>query len=220
MSKIFLSVPILDRPMWQSISSITQSILSSKHQVQLCCTVGDSLISRARSFDLSRFVESECDFFMSIDSDIEVEPQDNIFDKLVNHNLQFVGGLYSTKSKTKCSSVALNNTKFAYNIGLIRMKWMATGCWCLRRDTVEQMIKAYPDLTCSKGDLGTGNLYYLYQPAIVTLQFEDGSTKRHLLSEDYSFCQRFTDIGGTIYADTSVKLKHYGIYPYILEGWE
>ena len=36
------------------------------------------------------------------------------------------------------------------------------------------------------------------------------------LSEDWSFCQRWKAIGGKIYADTSIVLRHIGKIPYSL----
>jgi len=43
---------------------------------------------------------------------------------------------------------------------------------------------------------------------------------RKLLSEDWSFAQRWTDMGGKIYADTSIALKHIGEYSYSLYDLE
>jgi hypothetical protein len=36
------------------------------------------------------------------------------------------------------------------------------------------------------------------------------------LSEDYSFAERWRKIGGKIYADSSIVLKHIGSYDYTL----
>jgi hypothetical protein len=34
--------------------------------------------------------------------------------------------------------------------------------------------------------------------------------KIHKLGEDYAFCKRWTDIGGTIWIDTEIKMGHIG----------
>ena len=103
MATIFLSVPILGKPELKMIHSLYQAILTcGDHEVRLLFNENDSLISRVRNAHISMFLDqyTEADYFMSIDSDLEILncfPTNNIFSKLVAHDKDFVGGVYALK---------------------------------------------------------------------------------------------------------------------------
>jgi len=223
MAKIFLSMPVADRPELQTMCSLFLSMVTSKHEVIIHSTENDSLISRIRNSHISTFWEDykQCDYFFSLDSDLEiadVSKDNNIFDKLIDHDKEFVGALYALKNPTerKCSSFTIDGkNKIARNIGLIEMMWLSTGCWCLKRSAVEKMIKAYPELIYTGDGVMAGRrVYGLYVPFIKDL----GRGIKKYLSEDWAFADRWKSIGGKIYADTSIVLKHIGKHSY--ELWD
>ena len=39
------------------------------------------------------------------------------------------------------------------------------------------------------------------------------------MSEDYAFCERWHQMGGKIFADTSIALLHHGYYGFSIPGW-
>jgi hypothetical protein len=229
MAKIFLSVPILGKPELKMIYSMYQSILSSgKHQVRVYFNENDSLISRVRNVHMSVFLNEfpDCDYFMSIDSDLEIVnayPNNNIFNKLVDHDVDFCGGLYAIKKPgvRRCASITANGENPQFNSGLIEMAWMSTGCWCLKRSVVEKMVKAYPELDYDGDDNASGKkVHGLYIPMLYDIKEGDfpgvKPPFRKYLSEDWSFAQRWREIGGKLYADTSIVLNHIGKTPYSL----
>ena len=162
---------------------------------------------------------------MSIDSDIEIlnhTSNNNIFDKLIAHDKDFVGGLYSIKKPgtNKCSSIPMDeNMEFEFNTGLREMKWLSSGCWCLKRSAVEKMVEAYPELEYDGDDNASGkNVYGLYIPFIYDFSKEYNKKKpfKKYLSEDWAACQRWRQLGGKIWADTSMVLRHHGKIDYTL----
>ncbi len=230
MAKIFLSVPILGRPELQMIYSMYRSILSTrKHQIRLYFNSNDSLISRVRNVHISLFLHqyTECDYFMSWDSDIETLNtfvENNIFDKLIEHDKDFIGGLYAVKKpgSIKCSSISMNsNDDIQFNSGIIPMRWLSSGCWMIKRSAVEKMANAYPELIYDGDDNASGHIMHgLYIPFIYEMTPEefpniDKPFKKYL-SEDWACCARWRKIGGEIWADTSIVLKHYGSISYDL----
>lgn len=225
MAKIFVSIPILGKPELKMMYSLYQSIFTCRdHQIRLFFNENDSLISRVRNAHLSVFLNeyTECDYFMSIDSDLEIVncyPTNNIFTKLVAHNMDFVGGLYALKKEgvAKSSSIPEDGVDaFKFDSGLKEMKWLSSGCWCIKRTAIEKMIKAYPELEYDGDDnMANKKLYGLYIPFLKEIELNNLKIKKYL-SEDWSFCDRWKKIGGKIFADTSIVLKHIGKYPYSL----
>lgn len=229
MAKIFLSVPVLDKPELNFVHSVYQAILTCKeHQVRLYWNLNDSLISRVRCVHISNFYYDfpECDYFMSLDSDIEIVncyPNNNIFTKLIGHNVDFVGGLYAVKKQgvRRSASIASNGLQPVFDSGLQEMRWLSTGCWCVKREVVRRMIEAYPELKYDGDDNAAGKtLHALYLPMLYDLKPDDFPNvqlpMRKMLSEDWSFCNRWRAIGGKLYADTSIVLKHIGKFDYTL----
>jgi hypothetical protein len=229
MAKIFLSLPILDKPCFQSIYSIYQAILSCReHQVRLYANSNDSLISRIRNVHISTFLNDypDYEYFCSIDSDIEIVncfSTNNIFSKLIAADKDFIGGLYALKQYEKppmCSSIpmdsSINRSTIPFNNGLIEMLWLSSGCWMVKRSTLEKMANAYPELNYVGDDNVAGKpIHGLCIPEIFEID-NNGQKFKKYLSEDWSACQRWKDIGGKIYADTSIVLKHLGNIPYKL----
>ncbi len=233
MPKIFLSVPILGRPELKFIYSMYQAILSCpQYKVRVYFNENDSLISRVRNVHMSVFLNDykDCDYFMSLDSDIEIlnaYPNNNIFAKLIGHNLDFVGGLYAIKKPDarRCSSILMDSSKPEFDTGLKEMRWLSSGCWCIKRNAVEKMIEAYPELAYDGDDNASGKIIYgLYIPMLYEFESKDLSPEetkevkvhKKYLSEDWSFCERWKAIGGKIYADTSIVLNHIGKKDYTL----
>ncbi len=225
MASIFLSIPVLDKPELRMFNSLYRSILSCReHSVRLFFNENDSLISRVRNVHISMFLDEfkEYDYFMSLDSDIEIincYATNNIFNKLIAHNLDFVGAVYALKNpgEPKSSSMPMTGgVNIEFNSGLREMKWLSSGCWCLKRSVVQKMVDNYPELTYNGDDNMVGKkVYGLYKPDI--FEFADGNgIFRKYLSEDWAFAHRWKGIGGKIYADTSIVLNHIGRYPYKL----
>jgi hypothetical protein len=233
MANIFLSVPILGKPELKMIYNMYQAILSCpKHRVRVYYNENDSLISRVRNVHLSAFYNDypECDYYMSIDSDIEVVNAyvtNNIFDKLISHDLDFVGGLYSIKKpetlKIKgtriCSSVMMSGTTPDFNTGLQEVRWLSSGCWCIKRSVMTKMIEAYPELIYDGDDNASGKkIYGVCIPMIYEMKPSDFPDLKvpfkKYLSEDWSMCERWRKIGGKIFADTSIVLRHIGKIDY------
>jgi len=223
MAKIFLSVPVLDKPELKMLYSTYQAMLScGEHQVRIYFNENDSLISRVRNVHISAFLDDfqECDYFFSIDSDLEVVNAfntNNLFSKLIAADKDFVGGLYPLKQngpRPLCSSIPeannVNRENIPFNSGLLQMRWLSSGCWCIKRSAVEKMVKAYPELTYVGDDNVAGKpIYGLFIPDLFEVDSSGRKFKKYL-SEDWAFCERWRQIGGEIWADTSIVLKHIG----------
>jgi hypothetical protein len=81
-----------------------------------------------------------------------------------------------------------------------------TGFMCIKREVIEQMQDAYPELR-HKIEHATygreGWLYGLFDTMV------EPATRRYL-SEDYAFCKRWRDLGGAVYLNARCNLMHSG----------
>jgi hypothetical protein len=91
----------------------------------------------------------------------------------------------------------------------LEMKRIGTGLMLIRRDVIEALCAAHPELRYptdpqDRGENGLGEyLFALFQPMF------DAETG-HLLSDDYAFCHRARDAGFRIFAAPWMRTTHTG----------
>ena len=95
----------------------------------------------------------------------------------------------------------------------VKVKQIGTGFLMIRRSAFERMAAHYRELRYNSQhvganrELGSANSYGFFDCMI---EPETGA----YLSEDYTFCRRWTDLGGEIWADGSSRLTHVGPVPF------
>jgi len=89
--------------------------------------------------------------------------------------------------------------------GFAQANAIGTGFMLIARSALEKLRDSYPELRSwvTPGDREAGNYYGFFDCMI---EPESGAS----LSEDLSFCKRWSDIGGEIWVDTQSKLSHTG----------
>jgi hypothetical protein len=93
--------------------------------------------------------------------------------------------------------------------GLIPVYDGGTGFMLYQRDVIQRMMDKWPDLHY-KNDLNTDKKYDPYMYALFDTLI-DPVTRRYL-SEDYTFCRRWQELGGTIWMDPTIELDHQGAH--------
>lgn len=90
---------------------------------------------------------------------------------------------------------------------LAKVRHIATGFMMIKRNTIEKMILAYPGTkyTDDVGFLQPHENKYAYA------LFDCAIEEDHYLSEDWLFCHRWRKMGGNVYLDVSINLKHSGV---------
>jgi hypothetical protein len=103
---------------------------------------------------------------------------------------------------------------FGIQNGQMQVKHIGTGFMLIQRHVIQKMFNAYPDLKHDDdiGALDANENRYLY--ALFNCENHKFGAKTHYLSEDYLFCKRWTDLGGSIFADISIPLTHTGTHPF------
>lgn len=219
-------------------STIRLLTFCNQHQIPVAfgTIANESLVTRARNVLVAYFLQSNFTRLMFIDADIEFQVEDVI--KLIAHDKEVVVGAYPKKGvnwqrirESVRSShdpfddrqIASFGSDYAINFkfinrdakqiaienGLIRLHDGATGFMMIKREVIDKMIEAYPELKYNN-DLNTPKEldphFYAFFDTMI-----DPKDKRYL-SEDYTFSRRWQDIGGEIWLDPSISLNHYGSF--------
>jgi hypothetical protein len=101
-------------------------------------------------------------------------------------------------------NLATNSLRVNNNLTTVRH--IATGFMMIKRKVIEKMIQAFPSTKYvdDVGCLSPNENAYAY--ALFDCGVEDG----HYLSEDWMFCNRWTNMGGEIHVDVTINLNHTG----------
>ena len=102
-----------------------------------------------------------------------------------------------------------NKGRIPLNNGLIPVYDGGTGFMMFKREVIQKMMDKWPDLHY-KNDLNTDPKHDPYMYALFDTIIDP--TTRRYLSEDYTFCRRYQELGGTIWMDPSINLDHQGNY--------
>ena len=228
----------LNEPYFRSV--IKMMTFFNGHQIPLAfgTIANESLVTRARNVLVAYFLASDYTHLMFIDADIEFQTEDIL--KLYAHKKDVVVGAYPKKgvawdrirsnladpaNKEKTLSdreIAAFGSDYAINFkfvdketktigvenGLIKLHDAGTGFMMISRAAILKMIKAYPELKYNN-DVNINNadlkdhFYALFDTMIDPVD-------RRYLSEDYTFCRRWQEIGGDVWLDPSISLNHYG----------
>jgi len=228
----------LNEPYFRSV--IKLMTFFNHHQIPLAfgTIANESLVTRARNVLLAYFLNSDYTHLLFIDADIEFQTEDVL--KLYAHDKDVVVGAYPKKGvaweKIKSTlqedgakdkeysnrDIAAMGSDYAINFkfinkdlkqiavenGLIKLHDAGTGFMMIRRDAILKMIKAYPEFKYNNdvniSDPGMKEHFYAMFDTMID------PIDRRYLSEDYTFCRRWQEIGGDIWLDPSISLNHYG----------
>jgi hypothetical protein len=211
----------------------------NQHQIPIAfgTIANESLVTRARNVLVAYFLQSNYTRLLFIDADIEFQVEDVL--KLIAHNKEVCVGAYPKKGvnwqrirdsilrksteEISDRDIAAAGSDYAINFkfvnrdlkqiaienGVIKLHDGATGFMMIKREAIDKMIAAYPELKYNN-DLNTPpdlqDFFYAFFDTMI-----DPKDKRYL-SEDYTFSRRWQDIGGDIWLDPTISLNHYGSF--------
>ncbi len=149
---------------------------------------------------------------MWIDSDIRFNPDD--VDRLREHNLPFVCGLYMRKVEKRFTCTfpsEMRKVTFGSGGGLTEIEAVGMGFSLIRKEVYDKILAQWELPVCNAGTKEEVIPYFLS----MVIKANDGNYK--YLFEDYSFCYRAKLCGFKIMADTRIRLWHIGLHGY---SWE
>ena len=216
-----------------SLLKLQQACAANNIGLAVLMQGGDALITRARQNLVAHFLGNPAaTHLLFIDADIAFEPA-QVF-RLLGCNAEVAAAVYPTKridwprvqSQVRAGRDNLESSALSYVLefddparieqrdGFARARYAGTGFLMIRRDALLRMIEAYPELHYTREHqlqdplAGSPWRYALFDCLI-------DPPGGAYLSEDYSFCKRWRDIGGAIWIDLQSRLTHIGPMPFI-----
>jgi hypothetical protein len=166
----------------------------------------ESLISRARNTLTAKFLHNkESTHLMFIDADIGWEPWHLLV--MLNRDVDVIGGLYPMKSlPVKWCVNGFEGAEEGAD-GLQEVSKTGTGFMLIKRHVFEK-LDAHPATKPFINDIG---LPVELNPYMKTY-FDTAVRENRYYSEDWTFCENWRDLGGKVWVDKRVLLKHTGTY--------
>lgn len=229
--KIFISTPCYDAMMTMqytiSLLGLVTFLRERGIDFVIDFTGNESLIPRARNHSLGKFMRSDCSHLFFIDADIEFQP--DAFMDCLTFNKDVVCCGYPKKGynwnrlihslmnePTSQESIDSRGLDYAYNAkpdpgtnelvkrdGFLQVVHASTGFMLIKREILEKLHKKHTELEIITDNLSQTN------ESICGL-FCCMIKNKCYLSEDYSFCDRVNDIGGSVWISTKHNLNHVG----------
>jgi hypothetical protein len=166
----------------------------------------ESLISRGRNTLTARFLHNqESTHLMFIDSDIGWEPWHLLV--LLNRDVDVIGGLYPMKSMPVKWCVNGFEGAETGPDHLQEVTKTGTGFLLIKREVFEK-LNAHPAVKPFVNDIG---LPAELNPHMKTY-FDTAVREGRYYSEDWTFCENWRDLGGKVWVDKRVLLRHSGTY--------
>jgi hypothetical protein len=212
-----------------SILKLQRAVRSySNIRMSLELDEGDALITRSRANLVARFLDDpDLTHLLFIDADIGFEPDQAV--RLLSFGADVCAAAYPIKRidwdkvertidarRPNPRAAALHYVlevedadRIVPQGGFTKVRYAGTGFLMIRRAALEQMCARYPALKfrsdhCYADPLGNSpNRFALFDCMI------EPRTGVYL-SEDFSFCKRWTDMGGEIWIDLQSRLDHVG----------
>jgi len=174
--------------------------------------VNESLISRARNTLTAKFLhQKESTHLHFIDADIGWEPWHLLV--LLNHDKDVAAGLYPMKTMPlKWVVNGFEGAEQGEN-GLQEVSKAGTGFLLTKRHVFEKM-RSHPAVKPYKNDIGLDPVYDQY----LATYFDTAVRQNRYYSEDWTMCENWRDMGGRIWVDRRILLRHAGHFNFCQES--
>ena len=174
--------------------------------------VNESLISRARNTLTAKFLDQkDSTHLFFVDADIGWEPWHLLV--LLNRDVDVIGGLYPMKTMPIKWVVSGFEGAEEGPDGFQEVSKAGTGFLLMKRGVFEKM-NSHPAVKPYKNDIGLDPKYDQH----LKTYFDTAVRQGRYYSEDWTFCENWRDIGGKVYVDKRVLLRHSGSYVFCMEN--
>jgi len=174
----------------------------------------ESLISRARNTLVAKFLNNpDSTHLMFIDADIGWEPWHLLV--MLNRDVDVIGGLYPMK--TLPIKWVVNGFDGAEQgpDGLQEVSKTGTGFMLVKRHVFDK-LNGHPAVKPFNNDIGLPKELDQH----LKTYYDTAVRENRYYSEDWTFCENWRDLGGKIWVDKRVLLRHTGTYTFDFQAQE
>jgi hypothetical protein len=166
----------------------------------------ESLISRARNTLVAKFLNNpDSTHLMFVDADIGWEPWHLLV--MLNRDVDVIGGLYPMKSlPVKWVVNGFEGAETGPD-GLQEVSKTGTGFMLVKRHVFEK-LNEHPAVKPFANDIGLPKELDRH----LKTYYDTAVRENRYYSEDWTFCENWRDLGGKVWVDKRVMLKHSGTY--------
>jgi hypothetical protein len=215
-----------------SLLKLQKNFTSRGWNINYLLQAGDALVTRARQTIVCHFLDNpQATHLLFVDADIGFEPEQVL--RLLEFDADVVGAVYPAKqinwdqipAAVQAGRSPLESAALSYVVerdaaeevvtrgGFLKSRYAGTGFLMIRRPALEAMIKHYPELRYTHEHRGHDPLIGSpWRSALFNCMIDQKTG--YYLSEDFSFCRRWTDMGGEIWVDYTSRLNHVGLMVY------
>jgi len=212
-----------------SLQNLIIKLAGAGHQIETSVVGNESLITRARNNLAHRFMQSDADTLLFIDSDHSFDPDDVL--KMVESDRELIGAISPMKGinwdavgmAAQLGKKDLYNYAGIFAVNLleaetdfnldspIKVAEIGTGLMAIKRSVFERiapLCEKYISDSISTVNSNEGEEITEYFTTTI-----DPSSRR-LLSEDYNFCHMWRKLGNDVWAAPWVRITHIGEHTY------
>lgn len=176
----------------------------------------DSMVARGRSQLASRFLvhESAKSFtdLVFIDTDVYWDGDD--FMRLLSHEVDIVAGCYPFKNDSGNFPLRWSSQGLLQQGGLWIVQAATAGFMRIRKSALTRIVAEMPWLEYTDPHGDANHRCWMF--------FDNLARPNGVYDESYVFCERWRGVGGTVYIDPKIHLKHIGLKIYdhgTIEDW-
>ena len=204
-----------------SLIGLKEGMMQHGHQMTPMFIGNESLIPRARNLIAHLFLKTDASHLLFMDADQEFRPNDVAL--MIKANKDIITGIVpmkginwkgiekAVKAKKKeyepytgiFNFQPLNKHKFKKQEEPFQIKYGGSGMMLIKREVFEKLLPETDYYENGGASIGKAKVYNF---------FKVENINKELLSEDYSFCQKYSSIGGTIWAAPWCRVGHFGSY--------
>lgn len=206
--KLMIAIPAYDGKLniksAFALARLAQIVPSYGVKLYLSHLSGCSLITQARNSLVADFLKTDADALLFLDSDVIVSPEAVLRLFALSIGKDITAGIYPRRGADRKFFVDMPTDEqkrlmFDEN-GLLKVNRIGTGFMMIQRHVIEGMIERHPEWGYEN------NVDNRTDYALFDFVLKDGQ----YFGEDYTFCDRATADGYSIYLDPSISLPHVG----------
>lgn len=193
-----------------SLLNTTFSLAQEEINFEVRMLGNESLIIKGRDMLTGMFMRTDHTHILFLDADVQWHPEDVL--RLIAHDKEVICGAYPKKVFPLEYPIQWVWEEEGQSIkqkdGIAEIKNAGAGFLLIKREVIEKLNKAHPELKYTTFDYGPRenvDCYSIWDTIVKDEEF---------YGEDQAFMERWRALGGKVYLDLAINLNHVGSHTF------